>query len=121
MPKLANRAAVNVSCDRVPGLRQHHIDKLSELVRRGDPRLWHGFAGKPSESKRRRLAETSPVVRQAAGQLDALLAGEPVTVPRPTRRNFPCVTEIDWLDDSDFEHRPPAHVVVHADDTVEPA
>jgi hypothetical protein len=61
------------------------------------------------------------VVRQAARQLDALLAGEPVMVPRPTKRNFPTVTEIDWLDDSDFEHRPPRQVVVYADDTVEPA
>jgi hypothetical protein len=38
-------------------------------------------------------------------------------VPRAVKRNFPCVTEIDWLDDSDFEHRPPRHVRVYADDT----
>lgn len=120
MPKLANRGVATVFRDRVPGLRQHHIDKLSELVRRGDPRLWHNFS-KASESKRGRLEETSPVVRQAARQLDALVAGEPVTVPRPTKRQFPCVAEIDWLDDSDFEHRPPRLVVLYPDDTIEPA
>jgi hypothetical protein len=117
MPKLANRPAANASRDRVEGLRQSHIEKLSELIRRGDPRLWHNFAG-VSESKRRRLEETSPMVRQAARQLDALLAGEPVVVPAPR------ADHIDWLrvdpDDIDATLARPRLVTLHVDDTVEP-
>jgi hypothetical protein len=123
MAKLANRSGAARSRDRVAGLRQHHIDKLSEEIRRGDPRLWHDYV-KAGEKRLQRLEESSPTVYQAARRLDALLAGEPVTVPRPLKRQFPDVAEIDWLDDGPHrgaDDRPPRHVVVYAGDYVEPA
>ncbi|HTX94013.1 MAG TPA: hypothetical protein VME67_03730 [Mycobacterium sp.] len=123
MARLANRGAADVVRDRVPGLRRFHIDKCSELVRRGDPRLWQDMSY-VNERYRQRLEETSPAVRQAARQLEALLAGEPVIVPRPVKRDFPDVTEIDWLDDGPHrgaDDRPPRYVVVYAGDYVEPA
>ncbi len=41
-------------------------------------------------------------------------------MPPARKRNFPAVNDIDWLDESDFENRPPRMVVLHADETVEP-
>lgn len=120
MARLANLPPAAARRDRLPGLRQKMIDDLTAEIDRGDPILLHDFAGPISDRTRKRLAE-SPSIRSARRKLAALQSGEPVVVMRPSPREFPAVADIDWLDFTDPDCRPPRNVRVYEGDWIEPA
>ncbi|MBZ4581105.1 hypothetical protein [Mycobacterium avium] len=96
--------------DTIPGLYRRLRDDLEREVAAGDPRA---LFATDDPDERRRLNDTSPMIRQARRRLAAMNDGEPVTIPRWKLGTVPSIV---WLLDPTI-----TQVTVSADDAVRPS